>query len=124
MESKPKESRVFNGREYVLEEALTGDFSFIKAYKADKLGNLTFHESARNFNPAMGKASKVTIAEVEEIVDVGCLDPENIHLPGIYVHRLIKGQYGRSKVILSAFFHGFFYRSRSRFKAFWRGGSN
>ncbi|OQV16161.1 Succinyl-CoA:3-ketoacid coenzyme A transferase 1, mitochondrial [Hypsibius exemplaris] len=89
--SDTKESRMFHGREYIMEEAITGDFSIVKAYKADKLGNLIFRKSARNFNPAVCKAGKINIVEVEEIVEVGQLDPECIHVPGIYVHRLIKG---------------------------------
>lgn len=90
--SDTKESRLFNGKEFIMEEAITGDFSIIKAYKADKLGNLIFRKSARNFNAVMAKASKITIAEVEEIVKVGQLDPEAIVVPGIYVHRLLQGK--------------------------------
>lgn len=81
----------FNGRTYVLESAITGDFALVKAWKADKAGNLMFRKSARNFNPVMCKAAKISIAEVEEMVEVGQLDPDNIHLPGIYVDRIIKG---------------------------------
>ncbi|XP_043472893.1 probable succinyl-CoA:3-ketoacid coenzyme A transferase, mitochondrial [Leptopilina heterotoma] len=81
----------FNGRNYVLEAAITGDFALVKAWKADTAGNLIFRKSARNFNPVMCKAAKITIAEVEEVVQVGQLDPDNIHLPGIYVDRIIKG---------------------------------
>lgn len=92
LSSSTRPSKLFNGREYILEEAIRGDFSLVKAYKADKLGNLVFRKTARNFNPPMCRASKITIAEVEEIVEVGELDPENIHVPGIFVHRLVKGQ--------------------------------
>jgi 3-oxoacid CoA-transferase subunit A len=74
-----KEVRTFNGKEYILEESLTADFSLIRAYKADKLGNLVFRKTARNFNSIMAPAGKVTIAEVEELVDVGELDPNFIH---------------------------------------------
>lgn len=72
-----------------MEEAITGDFALIKAWKADKYGNLIFRKSARNFNPAMCRAAKITIAEVEEIVDE--IDPDFVHIPAIYVHRIIKG---------------------------------
>jgi len=89
--SKPRETRVFNGREYVMEEAIRGNFALIKAWKADKRGNLVFRNTARNFNPNMATAADITIAEVEEIVETGDLKPDEIHLPGIYVHRLLKG---------------------------------
>ncbi|CAH2075347.1 unnamed protein product, partial [Iphiclides podalirius] len=79
----------FDGKDYIMEEAITGDFALVKAWKADKYGNLIFRKSARNFNPAMCRAAKVTIAEVEEIVD--SIDPDFIHIPSIYVHRVIKG---------------------------------
>jgi len=92
IETKPKEVKVFDGREYVLEEAIKGDFSLVKAYKADTRGNLVFKGTARNFNPPIATASKITIAEVEEIVEAGQLKPDEIQLPGIYVHRLIKGE--------------------------------
>eukprot|EP01104_Vermistella_antarctica_P006313 TRINITY_DN17024_c0_g1_i1.p1 TRINITY_DN17024_c0_g1~~TRINITY_DN17024_c0_g1_i1.p1 ORF type:complete len:534 (+),score=146.63 TRINITY_DN17024_c0_g1_i1:87-1688(+) len=88
--SQPKEIREFNGREYVLEEAIRGDVSLIKAQKADTRGNLIFNVTARNFNPMMATASPITIAEVEEIVEPGELGPDEIHLPGIYVHRIVK----------------------------------
>ncbi|KAJ3223415.1 Succinyl-CoA:3-ketoacid coenzyme A transferase 1, mitochondrial [Clydaea vesicula] len=91
IKSTPRESRVFNGKRYIMEEAITGDFSLIKAWKGDSFGNLVFRGSARNFNPAMAKAGKICIAEVEEIVPVGTLTPNEIHLPGVYVQRLIKG---------------------------------
>ncbi|KAL6064507.1 Succinyl-CoA:3-ketoacid coenzyme A transferase 1, mitochondrial [Balamuthia mandrillaris] len=89
--SKPREIREFNGRKYLLEEAIRGDFALVKAWKADTKGNLMFRRTARNFNPAMATAAKVCIAEVEEIVEAGALDPDEIHLPGIYVQRLIRG---------------------------------
>jgi len=88
--TKPAEVREFGGRNYVLVEGITGDFALVKAFKADTKGNLIFRKTARNFNPPMATAAKVTIAEVEEIVDAGKLDPDQIHLPGIYVHRIIK----------------------------------
>uniref|UniRef100_A0A1B0GJ64 Succinyl-CoA:3-ketoacid-coenzyme A transferase n=2 Tax=Lutzomyia longipalpis TaxID=7200 RepID=A0A1B0GJ64_LUTLO len=89
--SQPRYSQTFNGKPYIMEEAITGDFALIKGYKADEMGNLIFNKSARNFNAPMCKAAKITIAEVEEIVPVGSLTPENIHIPGIFVHRIIKG---------------------------------
>lgn len=90
--SQTKESRVFNGKTYIMEESIVGDFALVKAWKADKAGNLIFRKTTRNFNVPMCKAAKVTIAEVEEIVEVGELKPEEIHVPGVYVQRLIKGQ--------------------------------
>ncbi|XP_066598458.1 succinyl-CoA:3-ketoacid coenzyme A transferase 1, mitochondrial [Prorops nasuta] len=86
-----RDVEAFDGKHYVLERAIVGDFAMIKAWKADTAGNLIFRKSARNFNPVMCKAAKIAIAEVEEIVDVGQLDPDQIHLPGIYVDRIVKG---------------------------------
>ncbi|MCM3160601.1 CoA transferase subunit A [Metabacillus litoralis] len=88
-----RETREFNGKEYLLEEALTADFSLIKAWKADKLGNVIYRKTAQNFNPIMAAAGKVTIVEVEEIVEVGELDPDAIHTPSIYVQGLIVGEH-------------------------------
>jgi 3-oxoacid CoA-transferase subunit A len=88
-----KETKEYNGRHYVLEESLTADIALVKAYKADKSGNLVFRMTARNFNPMMATAGKVTIAEVEEIVEIGDLDPECIHVPGIYVNMIVKGSF-------------------------------
>lgn len=90
--AKGKEVRVFHGKEYILEEALTADFALVKAWKADKLGNLVYRKTARNFNPIAATAGKITIAEVEEIVDVGDLDPDEIHTPSIYVQRIVQGE--------------------------------
>jgi 3-oxoacid CoA-transferase subunit A len=87
-----KESRVFNGKEYLMEMAFTADFAIVKAWKGDTQGNLVYRETARNFNPLMAMAGKITIAEVEELVPAGTLDPDHIHTPGIYVHRLFKGK--------------------------------
>jgi 3-oxoacid CoA-transferase A subunit len=87
-----KETRVIDGRHYVLEPPLTADFAFVKAWRGDRVGNLVYRRTARNFNPMMATAAKVTIAEVEEIVDVGELDPDHIHTPGIFVHRIFKGE--------------------------------
>jgi 3-oxoacid CoA-transferase subunit A len=86
-----KEVREFDGRRYVMETALKADLSIVKAWKADEEGNLVFRKTARNFNPMMATAGKVTVAEVEEIVPVGALDPDGIHTPGIYVQRVIQG---------------------------------
>jgi len=88
-----KEERSFNGRDYILEEAIVGDFSIIKAWKADRYGNLVFRKTARNFNPLAATAGKITVVEVEEIVEVGELDPDQIHTPGIYVNRVIQGTF-------------------------------
>jgi 3-oxoacid CoA-transferase subunit A len=87
-----KEKRTFDGREYVLERPLKGDFALVKAWKGDKLGNLVFRRTARNFNPMMATAAATTIVEVEELVEVGALDPDQIHLPGIYVKRIFQGR--------------------------------
>ncbi|KGH47809.1 succinyl-CoA:3-ketoacid-CoA transferase [Acinetobacter idrijaensis] len=84
-----KDVREFNGKSYILEESLTADVALVKAYKADKAGNLIFRKTAQNFNPVCAMAGKVTIAEVEEIVEIGALDPDEIHLPGIYVNRIV-----------------------------------
>ena len=88
-----KEVRAFNGRDYVMETGLVADLSIVKAWKADERGNLMFLNTARNFNPMMATAGKVTVVEVEEIVPVGSLDPDQIHTPGIYVDRLVQGTF-------------------------------
>ncbi|MGB1702909.1 MAG: CoA transferase subunit A, partial [Cycloclasticus sp.] len=88
-----KEVKQFNGRDYILEESVTGDFAIVKAWKADKIGNLIYRDTAMNFNPMAATAGKVTVAEVEEIVEVGELDPNQIHTPGIYVNRIIQGSF-------------------------------
>ena len=84
-----KEVRNFAGKDYILEHALIADIALVKAYKADKAGNLVFRKTARNFNPECAMAGKFTIVEVEEIVEIGELDPDSIHLPGIYVNRIV-----------------------------------
>lgn len=84
-----KEERIFNGKNYILEESLTADVALVKAYKADKAGNLVFRKTAQNFNPECAMAGKITIAEVEQVVEIGELDPDEIHLPGIYVNRIV-----------------------------------
>jgi len=87
-----KETRVFNGKSYLLEMAFDADFALVKAWKGDENGNLVYRETARNFNPLMAMAGRVTIAEVEELVPAGSLDPDHIHTPGIYVHRIFRGK--------------------------------
>ena len=86
-----KETKIFDGEEYVLETPLKADFAIVRAWKADAWGNLVFRKTARNFSPLMCRAAKVTIVEAEEIVPVGALDPDQIHVPSIYVHRVIGG---------------------------------
>ena len=88
-----KESRVFNGRNYILEESITGDFAIIKAWKADRYGNCIYRHTAMNFNPMAATAGKITVLEVEEIVEPGELDPSQIHTPGIYIDRVILGSF-------------------------------
>jgi 3-oxoacid CoA-transferase subunit A len=87
-----KEIRNFNGKDYLLEMAFDADFALVKAWKGDSMGNLIFKDTARNFNPLMAMAGKITIAEVEELVPAGVLDPNQIHTPGIYVHRIFEGK--------------------------------
>jgi len=84
-----KEIREFDGRHYLLEQAILGDFSLVAAWKADRMGNLVFRKAARNFNPLAAAAGRVCIAEVEELVDVGELDPDQVHTPGVFVHRIV-----------------------------------
>ncbi|MEQ7052389.1 CoA transferase subunit A [Paenibacillaceae sp. P-4] len=86
-----KELKEFNGRTYLMEEAIVGDFAFVKAWKGDTLGNLIYRKTAQNFNPLAAAAGKITIAEVEELVEPGQLDPNHIHTPGIYVQRILHG---------------------------------
>lgn len=86
-----KDIRLFHGRECVLEKGIFADFSLVKAWKADRMGNLVFRKTARNFNPMAATCGKICIAEVEEIVEVGDLDPDQVHTPGVYVHRLVLG---------------------------------
>lgn len=84
-----KETREFDGQHYVMETALVADVSLVKAWKADKAGNLVFRKTARNFNPACAMAGRVCIVEVEEVVEIGAIDPDHVHLPGIYVDRIV-----------------------------------
>jgi 3-oxoacid CoA-transferase subunit A len=87
-----KEVREFDGRSYLLEKALTADFALVKAWKGDRLGNLVYRKTARNFNPMMATAARITIAEVEEIVEPGEIEPDQVMTPGIYVNRIVKGE--------------------------------
>jgi len=93
-----KETKVFQGRECVLEQGIFADFALVKAWKADRLGNLIYRKTARNFNPMAATCGKICIAEVEEIVEVGDLDPDNIHTPGVYVHRLLLGTHYEKRI--------------------------
>lgn len=86
-----KETREFNGKQYLMEYAFNADFAIVRAWKGDRKGNLVYRETARNFNPVMAMAGKVTIAEVEELVEEGELEPDQVHTPGIYVHRIYRG---------------------------------
>jgi 3-oxoacid CoA-transferase subunit A len=92
MVGENKETREFDGRTYVMERALKADYAFIKAWKGDKWGNLVYRKTARNFNPMMATAARITIAEVEELVEVGELDPDSIHTPSVYVKRIFQGE--------------------------------
>jgi 3-oxoacid CoA-transferase subunit A len=91
--AKGKEVREFNGREYLMELGLTADFAIVNAWKGDRLGNLVYRKTARNFNPLCATAGKICIAEVENLVEVGELAPDEIHTPGIYVDRIVKGEH-------------------------------
>ncbi len=93
-----KEVREFNGHKHILETALNPDVSLVKAWKADKAGNLIYRKTARNFNPAVAMAGKICIAEVEEIVEIGALDPDQIHTPGIYVDRLVHNPHPEKRI--------------------------
>jgi len=98
MVAEGKETREFDGRTYVLERGLKADFAFVKAWKGDRMGNLVYRKTARNFNPMMATAAKVTIAEVEHLVEVGELDGEAIHTPSIYVKRIFQGERYEKKI--------------------------
>lgn len=98
MVAEKKEIREFDGRPYVMERALNADFAFIKAWKGDKWGNLIYRKTARNLNPMMATAAKVTIAEVENLVEVGELDPDLIHTPSVYVKRIFQGEFYEKKI--------------------------
>ncbi|MBU6445684.1 MAG: CoA transferase subunit A [Alphaproteobacteria bacterium] len=98
MIAEGKEEKVFNGETYILETGLIADVSLVKAWKGDAEGNLVYRMTARNFNPMMATAGKVTVAEVEELVPVGSLDPDHIHTPGIYVSRIIQGKHYEKRI--------------------------
>ncbi len=104
IKSEPRESRTFGGRNFIMEEAITGDFSLVKAWKADKAGNLVFRKTAQNFNSPMCRAGKVCIAEVEEIVEVGDLPADAIHVPSIYVQRVVLGKSFEKRIEVISFF--------------------
>jgi len=87
-----KDLREFDGKKYVLERSIRADFAIVKAWKGDPLGNLVFRKTARNFNPVCATSGKITIAEVEELVPVGAIDPDQVHLPGVYVKRIFQGR--------------------------------
>ena len=93
-----KETRMIDGRGYVLEQPLHADFAFVKAWKGDRLGNLIYHRTAQNFNPMMAAAAKVTIAEIEEIVEPGDIDPDHIVTPGIYVQHVVRGTHYEKRI--------------------------
>ncbi|WP_188248439.1 CoA transferase subunit A [Stenotrophomonas maltophilia] len=93
-----KETRAFDGKHYVMETALRADVALVKAWKADEAGNLVFRKTARNFNPACAMAGKVCIVEVEEVVPVGAIDPDQVHLPGIYVHRIVHNPHPEKRI--------------------------
>ena len=93
-----REVRVFNGREYLLETALTADFALVKAWKGDRMGNLIYNKTARNFNPIMAAAGRVAIAEVEQILEPGEIDPASVHTPGIYVQRVVRGEHYEKRI--------------------------
>ncbi len=90
-----KDTREFNGRNYILEESIVGDFALVRAWKSDTFGNLVFHKTQRNFNPMAATAGKITVVEVDEILEAGELDPDEIHTPGIYVDRVIKTKHDK-----------------------------
>lgn len=93
-----KETKEFDGKTYILEKAIQGDFALVKAWKADPSGNLLFRKTSRNFNPLVATAGKITIVEVEELVDIGELDPDEIHLPGVYVQRIIHSPHFEKRI--------------------------
>ncbi len=99
IESPRKEARQFDGRDYILEESITTDFALVHAVVADRMGNLVFHKAARNFNPLCAMAGKITIVEAEEIVDAGEIAPDDVHLPGIFVQRIVQVPLGATKPI-------------------------
>ncbi|MFF2589318.1 CoA transferase subunit A [Peribacillus butanolivorans] len=93
-----KEHKEFDGRTYIMEKGIVGDFAFIKAWKSDPFGNLIYRKTARNFNPVVATAGKITIAEVEELVNIGELDPDEIHTPGVYVQKIFVGNHYQKRI--------------------------
>lgn len=93
-----KEAKEFDGKTYILEQAITGDFALVKAWKADRSGNLVFRKTSRNFNPLVATAGKITVVEVEELVEVGELDPDEVHLPGVYVQRIVHSPHFEKRI--------------------------
>ncbi|KON69070.1 succinyl-CoA:3-ketoacid-CoA transferase [Peribacillus butanolivorans] len=93
-----KEHKEFDGRTYIMEKGLVGDFAFIKAWKSDPFGNLIYRKTARNFNPVVATAGKITIAEVEELVNIGELDPDEIHTPGVYIQKIFVGNHYQKRI--------------------------
>ena len=93
-----KETREFDGHVYVMERSLLPDVSLVKAHKADKSGNLVFRRTARNFNPAAAMAGRITVVEVEQVVETGAIDPDDVHLPGIYVHRIVLNAHPEKRI--------------------------
>lgn len=91
--TEKKEKREFNGKSYIMEKTITGDYALIRGWKADDKGNVVFRKASRNFNPDVATAGKICIVEVEEIVPAGQLDPDQIHLPAVYVNRIVKGNF-------------------------------
>ena len=96
--AKGKEHKEFDGKIYIMEKGIVGDFAFVKAWKADPFGNLVYRKTARNFNPVVATAGKITIAEVEELVGIGELDPDEIHTPGVYVQKVFVGENYRKRI--------------------------
>lgn len=96
--AKGKEEKEFDGRNFILERGIVGDFAFVKAWKADPFGNLVYRKTARNFNPIMATAGKITIAEVEELVGIGELDPDEIHTPGVFVQKVFVGDHYQKRI--------------------------
>ena len=93
-----KETRAFDGRNYVMERGLTADYAFVKAWKGDRHGNLVYRKTTRNFNPMMATAGRITIAEVEQLVEPGAIDPDHVHTPGIFVQRLFQGTHYEKRI--------------------------
>ena len=96
--SEGKDVREFDGEKYVMERSLVADISLVKAYKADKAGNLVYRRTARNFNPNVAMAGKITVVEVEELVEIGEIDPDHVHTPGIFIHRIVLNAHPQKRI--------------------------